>query len=195
MKDARAFWSAHRIATSIPAPLVGFIAWGVFKGLNSLTDIMQASLVSIASSLFAFVATVIVSLVRAPRTINDRKLEVIRSLTPSPLSPIQKQRLQVVKDAIDKHGDDVKSLLRHILVFGRIAANGGALPPEMDWPTAHALLPALKSVGIINEERIEPPGPLISDPVTQMMRKVATKTIWSIHEEMKESVRQVVFPT
>lgn len=182
-------------ATSIPAPLIGFIASSAFKGLHGAVDIVQAVLVSLACSMAAYILTVLVSLARAPKLLDAKRQETIRSLTPPPLTQIQKHRLQAVKDAVEKHGPDATATLRYLRVFGRITLGLGdqAIPPGMTSDSVQPLLKALRTENLVNQERIGPPPAAPGDTMRQVMQMIQTKYVWTILVEMEEAIDQVIF--
>jgi len=74
IKDVRAFWTAHKLITSLPAPLVGFLISIILsKGVHSWMDFLQAVEVSLLSGAAGFTLTMIVSLVKAPKLLDDKR--------------------------------------------------------------------------------------------------------------------------
>jgi hypothetical protein len=66
LRNAKAFWSGYKIVTSLPAPLIGFWASALFRGLHNWRDAVQAIVISLLCFLAAVGLTFIVSLFRAP---------------------------------------------------------------------------------------------------------------------------------
>lgn len=80
VKDFKTFWTAQRIVTSVPAPLIGFITSAVVsKGLHSFMAFIQAVEISLLSGVAGFALTMLASLVRAPKLLNDQRLSDIKT--------------------------------------------------------------------------------------------------------------------
>src|ERR1017187_1602496 len=119
--DARAGWTAHKLATTIPGPLLGFLASAlVTRGLHNVAQVLQAITISILVFLALIGITFLASMVRSPRLLNDQKDEAIRSLQKPPQTQLEEQRRQIVIGAILVHGEDARVILRHLCAVGRI---------------------------------------------------------------------------
>jgi hypothetical protein len=64
--DTRAFWTAHRTATTLGTPIVVAVVWATFKGWHGWTDIWQVVIVSVLAFAVLVGIVFVVSLVLAP---------------------------------------------------------------------------------------------------------------------------------
>jgi hypothetical protein len=79
IKDWKAFWTAHKIITTVPAPVIGFLISAWIIGLRSLISLRQAIEISLLSGLAGFVLTMLLSLVKAPKILHDQQLAEIQA--------------------------------------------------------------------------------------------------------------------
>lgn len=122
-KDAKAFWSAHRIATSVPSPTIGFIASAIVtKGIHNSMDLRQAIEVSVLSGAAGFLITFIVSLVKAPKLMDDERLAEIQKLHAAlevRKVPVSEQiQRDLTEEKLCLFSDQEKEVLKYILHHG-----------------------------------------------------------------------------
>jgi hypothetical protein len=152
---------------------------------------MQAFIVSVGCSLAAFILTVIVSFVRAPKLLDDQRVVQIRSLTKPARSAVEEWRFQIVKTSAEKHGEGALRLLRHLRIVGKMIfqAGGPILPPGMSQSITQELLKVLRLECIVEQEDITP---VPSEPLHNMLNIVGHKRVWRIIPEMEEAVDELL---
>lgn len=153
---------------------------------------MQALLVSLLCSTVAFALTVLVSLARAPKLIDDKLHSKINSLAKPARTSIQESRILIVKSAIAKNGAGAIKLLKHLRTLGKMVFESGSkpLPRGMDSETVKQLLESLKLDGIIDQDRT----PIARQSGIDDILRTGTsyKVIWTINPEMVAAVDEVL---
>jgi hypothetical protein len=81
---------------------------------------MQAVFVSIIGFLVVLGLTAIMSVVKAPKLLDDRRQASIRSLTKPKRTATEQERFRIVETAATEYGDDAAKILRHLRTFGKI---------------------------------------------------------------------------
>jgi uncharacterized coiled-coil protein SlyX len=105
-------------------------------------------------------------------------------------SPSEERYVQMVKDAITHHGDQVATLLRHLKLMGATVFEAGtvpSLPDGMDHSQTLKLLKALKAENIVYDESI--PYDLTS-PLARMM----APGIWRIAPGIEPILDETLYP-
>ncbi len=76
--DAKAFWTDHKVATTLVGGFVGFLASAVFKGLDGRLQVFQALIVSVLSALGGVLVTFVLSIAKAPKLLDDERIAEIK---------------------------------------------------------------------------------------------------------------------
>lgn len=130
VKDVRGFWTAHKIVTSVPSPVIGFLVSLILtKGLHSWMQFWQAVETSILSFVAGLVLTILVSLAKAPKLLNDQRLGQIKELAqnneklrlealPPKISKSEQVQRGLLEDKLRSFSDQEKAVLEHILHHG-----------------------------------------------------------------------------
>jgi len=136
--ETKAYWTAHKLVTTIPGPLLALLAWTVFRGVPKRGDVMQVAIVSIIGFLAALGLTFLVSFVRAPKLLDDTRQSKIselnehnRQLLSRPKrSPSEQHHYEQAKAALDELGLPAAIVLRHLEKHGQlIYRQRGPSPP------------------------------------------------------------------
>lgn len=199
--ETKAFWTAHKIATILPAPVIGFLISTVLThGLHSWRQLLQAVVLSVLGFLAALTLTFMVSLARSPKLLDDKQNDTIRSLAKPPHTALQEYRLQTARSAIERHGQNAIILLRHLRAVGKITfdlGNEPNLPAGIGADATQKILTALKVDSIVEEELVYPP-PVSVDPNSPraMIEKIfyhsRTKHVWRIIPEMVDTIDELL---
>ncbi len=197
VKDATAFWSDHKIVTSLPAPLIGFLAWSVFKGLNSWKDVMQAAIVSVLFFLAAIGLTFIFSLVKAPKLLDDERQAAIRAkdaqitehactigrLTKPKRTASEQHYYEISKAAIQKHGDAARTILRLILLHAEMRTadwhEPQPNPPDLSMGDVDRILNKLRADHVLGMQIINP--------------EFQSEQVWTIPSAMKSALDELLY--
>ena len=107
--DAVAFWTTHKIATTLPGPIIGFAAtWVVLGGIRSWMDFWRAVEIAALSGLSGFMITLLVSLARAPKLLNDERLSDIRD---------RDEANQQIRQAFSAESSDLKKQIDSLMAM------------------------------------------------------------------------------
>ena len=140
---------------------------------------MYALIISALSFLASLGLTFLVSLVRAPKLLDDENQAAIRlsneqntrqaselailnqKIAKPPRTAAEQYRYDLAKTAIKKLGQEAELILRHLQVHGKIILGSWfipTLPSEMSAEKAKRVLNALKQEHIVNETFTPSPG-------------------------------------
>lgn len=138
VSETKAFWTAHKLVTTIPGPLLALLGWTIFRGIPKRGDVMQVAIVSIVLFLATVGLTFLVSVIRAPKLLDDTRQSKIselnehnRQLLSRPKrSPSEQHHYEQAKAALDELGPTAAIVLRHLEKHGRlIYRQRGPSPP------------------------------------------------------------------
>jgi hypothetical protein len=104
-------------------------------------------------------------------------------------SPSEECYVQMVRDAVTRHGDRVVTLLRHLKLMGAIVFGFGAtpsLPDGMNHSETLELLKLLKAEKIVYDEFVPVD---MSSPLTRMM----TPAIWRISPGIEPLLDEILY--
>jgi hypothetical protein len=148
--DFQSFWNAHRIVTSVPAPIIGFLVSLILsRGIHTLANFWTALETAAISALAALSLTLSVSLFRAPKLLDDKRSSEIRELTTANQAFLQERnrardhRYTAAKTALAQLDPKALIVLRHLANHGSLTFRGNfnpPLPPKIDASTTHSLL-------------------------------------------------------
>jgi hypothetical protein len=201
VRDARAFWTAHKIVTTVPATVIGLVMTIVVKGgLYSGRDVMETLAISALSFLGSLGLTFLVSAIKAPKLLDDERqtamqnqtalsatqtIEIARlnqALAKPARTPVQEHHYELAKSALSKHGSEARLLLRHLRLHGTIKIGSGfvlTLPAGLNRQTATELLATLKNDHLVKETFVPSPN--------------GTDSIWEIAPGMVEARDELLY--
>jgi hypothetical protein len=108
--------------------LIGFLATALFKGLYGWRDILEAISISILSALGAFVVTFLVSIVKAPKLLDDERRAEIQKLqdenqqlSSKPPIAAKPRYYDEARAALEELGNTSAIILRFLEKHGKVA--------------------------------------------------------------------------
>jgi hypothetical protein len=167
--DAKAFWTAHKVATTLPSPLISLLAWTLLKRVPAWSDLMQIAIVCVVVFLASLSLTVLVSLCRAPKLLDDtlrteirRVLEKNTHVQASPeRTPAEERHYNAARVALSELGQEAANLLRQLNSYGELTFTGNFaswLPNGMDQATTQSCLQRCAENGLVTLKSHMPTG-------------------------------------
>jgi hypothetical protein len=192
--DALPYWKmvfrevARRISSHLRQKLVFWILTSMMLAaiqyllqVRSLSDTMKIAISIGASAGIVLLFSFVKALVQVPPSLCSE---------PKKRTPSEEHYVQMVKDAVTRHGDHAVTLLRHLKLMGAIVFGFGAapsLPDGMNHSETLELLKLLKAEKIVYDEFVPVD---MSSPLARTM----APDIWHISPGIEPLLDEILYP-